>query len=334
MYVQPLESAINSNPLGSPALNTQAEGTFQGSAPATGDNISRFVPPWMSSESSTMPQFGGGNGGWGSTQSALGPLMSILQQLMQMLQSLMGYGCNPPYGSGNCPPNGPTPCPANGSGCPPYGNERFFQNANGSSEGDPHLSFNGAKWNNMTSQPDLLNSNSFAGGFRISTQVTPPNSNGVTWNQKATVTLNNGATTVSMNNNGDATIDSYGDSIPIAKGQTLQLGNGEAVTYEQNGSLLVSAQNGNGGRIESTLTPEGKGVNVEVTAHDVDLGGTLVNGYERRHGSVSGPIPGPPPGLPTPEPIPPSPEPIGVPMPSPILGPIPSPIEDEPQPLY
>jgi hypothetical protein len=41
----------------------------------------------------------------------------MLQQLMQMLQSLTG--------SGGC--NG----------------ERFFQNATGSSDGDPHLSFNG-----------------------------------------------------------------------------------------------------------------------------------------------------------------------------------------------
>jgi hypothetical protein len=40
----------------------------------------------------------------------------------------MGYGCNGPYSGPNCPPSG---------------NERYFQNASGSSEGDPHLSFNG-----------------------------------------------------------------------------------------------------------------------------------------------------------------------------------------------
>jgi hypothetical protein len=178
----------------------------------------------------------------------------------------------------------------------------------------------------MTSQPDLLNSNSFAGGFRISTQVTPPNAKGVTWNQSATVSLNNGATTVSMNDNGQASITSYGQSISIARGQTLQLGGGDSVTCEENGSLRVTAQNGDGGRIETTLTPDGKGVNVDVTAHDVDLGGALVNGYEQRQPGptpISGPISGP---VPTPVPIP-------SPVPVPISGPIPTPIQ-EPQPAY
>jgi hypothetical protein len=232
----------------------------------------------------------------------------------------MGYGCNgaPGYG-GNCPPNGSISCPPNGNGgCLPSGNERFFQNATGSSDGDPHLSFNGARWNNMASQPDLLNSNSIAGGFRISTQVTPPNEKGVTWNQSASVTLNGGATNVTMNDNGEASITSYGQSVSIAKGQTIQLGNGESVTYEQNGSLQVTAQNGEGGRIETTLSPEGRGVNVDVTAHDVDLGGTLVNGYQ---GRAHGPIP-----IDWPNPIP-------NPVPNPISGPIPTPFPQPPPPI-
>ena len=144
----------------------------------------------------------------------------------------------------------------------------------------------------MASQPDLLNSDSFNGGFRISTQVTPSNGKGVTWNQSATVSLNNGATKVSMNDNGQASITSFGQQVPICRGQTLQLGDGESVTYEQNGSLGVVAQNGDGGRIDTTLNPQGKGVNVDVTAHDVDLGGALVNGYERRS-EPSGPVPVP-----------------------------------------
>ncbi len=78
--------------------------------------------------------------------------MGMLQQLMQMLQSLMGYGCNPPYGGGRS--------------ARLYGNERYFRNATASSDGDPHLSFDGEHWNNMTSHPDLLHSDSFAGGFR------------------------------------------------------------------------------------------------------------------------------------------------------------------------
>ena len=261
MYVQPLDGSLSPNSLASPAGNAEAEGAlFQGpTAPTAGDNISRFVPPSLSTSNAASP-YGDVSGGSGALQSVFGPLMGILQQLMQMLQSLMGYGCNAPYGSGGCPPYGSGGCPPNGSGgCPPNGNEQYFQNATGASDGDPHLSFNGAKWTNMASQPDLLNSNSFPGGFQISTQVTPPNARGVTWNQSAAVSLNNGATTVSLNDNGEASITSYGQSISIARGQTLQLGDGESVTCEQSGALRVTAQNGAGGRIETTLTPRRQG---------------------------------------------------------------------------
>jgi hypothetical protein len=313
MYVQPLDGSLNANSLASLA-NTGTEGTvFAGALPtAEGDNISRFAPPW-SNESAEGP-YGDGFSNPSSLQGVFGSLMGMLQQLMQVLQSLMGSGSNAPYGQSNCPPSyGQGPCP-------PYGNERFFQNATGRSDGDPHLSFNGARWDNMTSQPDLLNSNSFAGGFQISTQATPPNGKGVSWNQSATVALNDGATKVSMNNDGQATITRNGQSVAIAKGQTIQLGNGDSVTYEQNGSLRVCAQNGNGGRIETTLTAEGKGVNVDVTAHDVDLGGSLVNGWEERRGERS------------PEPWP---RPVPLPIRAPIGGPwrVPEPNPRIPTPL-
>jgi hypothetical protein len=182
-----------------------------------------------------------------------------------MLQSLMGYGCNP---------------------------ERYFANATGSSDGDPHLSFNGARWNDMASQPNLVNSDSFPGGFRVSTRVTPPNGKGVTWNQSATVSLNNGATAITMNNDGQASITNYGRQISIGHGQTLQLGDGESVACEQDGALRIIAQNGAGGGIETTLSPQGSGVNVDLTAHRVDLGGALVNGPGS---SPVPPFPGPTP---------------------------------------
>jgi hypothetical protein len=299
MYVQPFDGSLSPNPLGTPAENSETGGRLfsGGPAPAAGDNISRLVPPWLSAGDESASYGDYGNAAY---QGPFGPLMGMLQQLMQMLQSLMGYGCSSQYGNGTCPPGGSVSAPPNGNGtCPLSGKEGYFQNASGASDGDPHLSFNGARWTNMASQPDLLNSNSIAGGFRISTQVTPPSAKGVTWNQSATVTLNGGATTVSMNDAGNATITSYGQSVAISKGQTIQLGDGESVTYEQNGSLQVVAQNGDGGRIDTTLGAEGKGVNVDVTAHDVELGGTLVNGYERRDrspipnpisGSISGPI--------------------------------------------
>jgi hypothetical protein len=331
MYVQPLDGSLTQSSLASPAEGAQAEGLFAGSAAPAGDNISRFVPPWLN-QSDAAASYADGYGGSGSLQGVFGPLMGMLQQLMQMLQSLMGYGSNAPYGS-SCPPNGSgsSGCPPNGgSACPPSGKEQYFQNARASSDGDPHLEFNGAKWNNMASQPDLLNSDSIGGGFRISTQVTPRDAQGVTWNQSATVALNNGATTVTMNNNGEASIMSYGQSIAIAKGQTLQLGQGESVTYEQNGSLRVTALNGNGGRIETTLDPEDKGVNVNVSANNVDLGGSLVNGYERRQPNPT-PIPGP---TPFSGPVPPIQIDSPIQPPIQIESPIQPPIGIGPQPLY
>jgi hypothetical protein len=345
MYVQPLDGSLTPSSLASPTEGAQAESAlFAGSAaPASGDNISRFVPPWLNQSDAASP-YGDGYGSSGSMQGVFGSLMGVLQQLMQMLQSMMGYGSTspygsnscPPYGSTPCPPNGSTPCPPNGSApCPPNGKEQYFQNARGSSDGDPHLSFNGAKWNNMASQPDLINSDSIAGGFRVSTQVTPRNAQGVTWNQSATVALNNGATTVTMNNNGEASISSYGQSIAIAKGQTVQLGDGESVTYDQNGALRVSAQNGAGGKIETTLTADQKGVDVDVTAHDVDLGGALVHGYDQREPNPNPtPAPGPYVG-PTPTPMPYS---GPVPAPIPFAQPIPPmpfpPNGTGPEPIY
>jgi len=186
-----------------------------------------------------------------------------------------------PYGSTN--PFGGT-CPS--GGCPQYGNEQYFQNANGASQGDPHLSFNGNSWNSMSSQPNLLNSDSFQGGFQISTQATPPAANGNTYNQSATIALNGGATTVSMNNAGQASIAEYGQTIPIGAGQTVQLGNGQSATCNQNGSLTVNAQNGTGGAITTTLTAKGPGVNVDVSAQNVDLGGTLVAGAQGTQGNT------------------------------------------------
>ena len=42
-------------------------------------------------------------------------------------------------------------------------------------------------WDNMRSHADLLDSNSFAGGYRVATQVSQPNAQGVTMNQSASI---------------------------------------------------------------------------------------------------------------------------------------------------
>jgi hypothetical protein len=269
MYVQPFDGSLSPNSLSPLVGSMEGEGLVSGAAASSteGDNISRLLPPWPGGGAEGTASDNWAYATPGSMQGMFGSLMGMLAQLMQMLQSMMGNGCN----------------------------ERFFQNAAGSSEGDPHLSFDGNRWNSMVSQPDLLNSNSFTGGFQISTRVTPPDGKGATWNQSATISLNNGMTTIGLNSGGEPSITNCGQSISIAPGQTLQLGNGVTVGCGQNGSLCVTAQNGAGGQISTTLTAAGRGVNVDVTAHDVNLGGALVNGDEGQpvSGPIRAPIPAP-----------------------------------------
>lgn len=240
MYVQPLEGSLSANSPLPLTGSLDGEGVLSNSAASAGasDNISRFLPPDSPYGAST------------SMQGMFGSLMSVLAQMMQMLQSMMGYG----------------------------GSQRFFANATASSQGDPHLSFDGSRWSSMASQPNLLSSSSIPGGFQISTQATPPNAQGVTWNQSATIALNNGATTIGLCNSGQPSITNAGQPVSIAPGQTLQLGNGETVEWASNGSLRLTVQNGSGGQITTTLAAQGRGVNVDVNAHNVDLGGALVNG--------------------------------------------------------
>jgi hypothetical protein len=226
-----------------------------------GDGITRLLPPTFgdpfSPGESPTPQYGSSYG-----SAAFGQLGLLLQQLGSLLQQLMGSIGNAFGGGGfgNC------------SG------DQYFQNANGGSVGDPHLSFNGNTWNSMQSQPDLLDSNSFSGGYQISTQATAPNAHGVTYNESASISSGYGLTSVTLDTSGAVTITQDGSNLAIAPGQTLQLGNGESVTQNQNGSLLVSDSNGFGGSITTTLSLNGNGVDVQTSASNVDLGGALVTG--------------------------------------------------------
>ena len=176
---------------------------------------------------------------------------NILQQLYQALQQLFGN-----QGAG----------------------EQYFQSAAGGSVGDPHLSFNGQTWDNMGSQPDLLRSDSFHGGYRLSTQTTAPNANGVTYNQSATVSTHNGGTSVTMDKDGDVTISQFGNTFPMQTGESVDLGDGEFAQRNADGSLQITCNNGQDGTITTTMTSNGSGVNVNTTANNVDLGGALVNG--------------------------------------------------------
>jgi len=256
------------------------------------NNLNAFAPPGLSQADaiSTWPAQAqnpdqGGNqaglfSGFASTLGfgGIGPLvqqlMGLLQQLVQMLS---GSGTSP----GGLASGGPIAA----------GSEEYFRQAAGSSAGDPHLSFNGtdganhletSRFDSMTDHPDLLDSNSFRGGYRISTQVTSPNANGVTLNQSATLSTNFGRTRVSLDGSGNATITRCGQPVSITAGQTLDLGNGQTVTENVNGSLTIVNTAPNGGKISTTLaTNAAGGVDVSADATGVNLGGDLVAEAQR-----------------------------------------------------
>lgn len=189
-----------------------------------------------------------------------GSIAAIIQQIFGMLQQLLGSLTG-----------GAT--------------ENAYRDASASSTGDPHLAFSGtqangttqnAHFDSMTAHESLLDSDSFSGGYRIATQVTAPNANGITSNKSATITSNYGLTQVSLDNQGAATILSGGAPVQIAAGQTLDLGNGETVTKNNDGSLGVINVDGNGGTMNTTLRVNAGGVDVSSTAHAIDLGGDIL----------------------------------------------------------
>jgi hypothetical protein len=276
-------SVIDNNPFGTPfepslpITTLPNSGGFGGAAPqqrAGADNIS--FGPYPPSLPIASPVSGGecapsssAGGSWSfsNVMNAIGNAINSL--LAQLGNSLPGSGTTA------------------GSTSPTTAGQTFFANATASSNGDPHLAFDGTtsagasvegKWDSMASHADLLSSDSFAGGYRVATQVTEANAKGVTQNASATVTTAGGATSVTMNANGSYAVTENGASIALKQGQATSLGNGETVTLEADGSLTVSDRSATGGSISTTLRSNGDGgVNVSNTASEIDLGGYLVN---------------------------------------------------------
>jgi hypothetical protein len=224
-----------------------------------------------------------GNGMLANLSGLLGSLVSALQQLLGGLSAGAssgggnGYGFGGGYGGGYATPG------QTFSGDP----GQRFANVTISSSGDPHIAETGTqlgpngaqsvnqRYDSMVSQPDLVSAN-IAGGYRVATTVTQPNAKGITWNQSATVEADHGRERVTMNNDGSFSVSEDGRSLSLARGQTLDLAGGETVTENQNGSLLVSASNGRGGSIATTLSASGGGVDVTTTAQQLQLGGAVV----------------------------------------------------------
>ncbi|HEY8320201.1 MAG TPA: hypothetical protein VIG46_00225 [Candidatus Baltobacteraceae bacterium] len=264
MYVSPQERPFQTLASGLGGFGTGLDADLASDAPLTfspADAISRMMPP-------LLDPLGVGSAVAGGLSPLLQSLGGLLQQLSQALGgsggSFNGYGAN---------------CP--GSSCA-NAPQQYFGNASGSSTGDPHLAFSGngsnAHWDSMNPHADLLDSNSFNGGFRISTQTTAPNANGVTYNGSATVATRNGDDRVTLDNAGNATVVRDGQAFALGNGQSYDLGGGERVSRGADGSVDISERNARGGSIETTLRDNGQGVDVGVQAQNVRLGGDLVGG--------------------------------------------------------
>jgi len=192
-------------------------------------------------------------GAWGIVQQ----LISIIQQLVSML------------GIGNS-----------------TNSQAYFQSATASSTGDPHLAFNGTgiagnsnqtHFDSMADHANLLDSDSFNGGYQLSTKTTQPAPNGITYNQQATISTNYGQTQVTLDKTGSACVTQNGQQYTLANGTSYDLGNGETVTRNNDGSVVVNDTNAAGASITTTLSQNGSGVDVNTQAHNVDLGGDLLN---------------------------------------------------------
>lgn len=240
------------------------------SAMTQGDNVSRLLSP--DAGQALQNSLGMVSNGMSFAANPLGSLLGGISSLLSQLSKYLTQGQS-----------------SNG--------EQQYANASASSNGDPHLSFNGTAqngttadqhWDSMASHPDLLDSDSFNGGYRVSTQTTAPDANGVTYNGSASVTTRNGGACVSLDNAGNATIDRNGNVTSIADGQRLSLGNGEFASRANDGSLTIGDRNAQGGSISTTLKDNGQGVDVSTQASNVDLGGYLVNGSKQ-----SAPAPAP-----------------------------------------
>jgi hypothetical protein len=290
-------SAINTflpagfaSPEGPTTFSPPTFGFGESLPPAPGDGVT-FAPGPPSPPSSPPSYVGGLYGGSSSGSTGLGGFSGIMNGFVNLLSSALA-SLGSLFGSGSTPT--PVTSPPNGGSLP----ETMYANATASSVGDPHDAFSGATaqgqnlsqhWNDMNAHHDLLSSDSFVGGYRISTTETTPNSNGVT-----TIATDGGATAVTMNANGSYSVTENGQNVTLQQGNAVPIDATESVTLNADGSLTVADANASGGTLTTTLKSNGDG-GVDVNAHatNVDLGGyladrsTIVTGPVRRQGDAA-----------------------------------------------
>jgi len=269
-------SAINNNAFtsGFPVAGASAEfppGSGAAALPQASrrnDSVGPFSRPVSAPFDPGNAGFAAGSsdsGGLGGFANIMNGFISALQNMLSSLAQQFGL--------------------AGGASQNPSAPQRYFTTAQANSVGDPHETFNGSStsgavnqtWDNMQSHADLLSSDSFSGGYHVSTLATAPNAQGVTLNASAEIALNGGSTTVALKGNGSYSVASSGQNIVLQQGQAVSLGDGESVTLDVDKSLTVNDRNGAGGSISTTLSTNGSGgVDVKNSAAGVDLGGYLV----------------------------------------------------------
>ena len=251
-----------------------AGSSYRSAAQAAPSNYDLIAP--IANQQSPAATRYGGYGGY-NDGGGLSGFTNIMNGFLNGLQNLLASLCQQ-FGLGNG---------SSGSGTPGAGGQQLFRSATAASTGDPHETFNATSgsgntlngtWDSMQSHSNLLNSDSFNGGYQVSTVVTEPSANGVTLNERATIATSNGATQVTMDKDGSYAVSSNGQNVALQTGQAVALGNGESVTLNGDKSLTERDANGSGGTISTTLRSNGAGgVDVSNIASNVDLGGYLVN---------------------------------------------------------
>jgi hypothetical protein len=236
--------------------------------PMQGDGVQSIIPQMLgaaqSAYNASSPQ-----GTQGGIQGLFSALISGLGNIINSITASIGNM------SGEQNAEGPA--------------SQFVNNATFSSTGDPHLAETGSTsdangnaqsvnnhFDSMTAHDNLISSQDFSGGYRVSTAVTQPNANGVTLNQSATVHTNDNQNTVTMNNDGSFAITQNGQNISLSPGQSTTLSAGEQVTRNANGSLTVAEQNDGGGTISTTMQTNGSGgVDVTTNVQNASVGGDI-----------------------------------------------------------
>ncbi|MDB5069146.1 MAG: hypothetical protein JWM87_257 [Candidatus Eremiobacteraeota bacterium] len=271
------------------------DGAFRTTPPS--QPADAIVRPWWQCGTGTVNGgdpfgglFGGSAGSYGGMTGLVSGLVSVLQQL---IGALLNQSTNPNQSANTGQSTNANQFP--GQTPLPGGPQQRFENVDISSTGDPHIAETGTRegpggtkpvdvrWDSMTSHDDLVHSNQIEGGYRVSTAVTQPGANGVTFNQSATVHANFDQDAITMNRDGSFAIFDDGEQVELGKGESATLSGGEKVSVNQDGSLVVNAKNAAGGSIATTLRSIGAGVDVSTHAHEIALGGDAITHGAHAH---------------------------------------------------